>query len=296
MELHQVRYFLEVSSERNFTKAARKCGISQPSLTRAIKLLEKEFGGELFGRRAGRVDLTELGKLILPYLQNLWEQASTVKKLVSDVRVRNQAQVRVGVMCTIAPKLLIETLASFRSRHSDTYLEIVDGTAEELEEQLLEANLEVAIFSRPRRGPNPRLNYFKLFREQMMIVVPTTHEFASLRGVRSAELCREGYVARSSCEFAENTGNELDGVFASWKTTYQSDRDDWVLAMIASGFGYGFFPLYSAQNQDLAVIPLVEPEFWRDVNLTTVIGRPHSAAVGAFVHEAMRSTWPKSKD
>ena len=48
MEIQQVRYFLEVCSERNFTRAAKKCGISQPSLTRAIKLLEAEFGGNSF--------------------------------------------------------------------------------------------------------------------------------------------------------------------------------------------------------------------------------------------------------
>ena len=60
METHQVRYFIEVCHTRNFTKAAARCGIAQPSLTRAIKLLEAEFGCELFIRRPGNIELTEI--------------------------------------------------------------------------------------------------------------------------------------------------------------------------------------------------------------------------------------------
>ena len=48
MEMHQVRYFLAVAEELNFTRAAEKCNVSQPSLSRAIQLLEEEFGGKLF--------------------------------------------------------------------------------------------------------------------------------------------------------------------------------------------------------------------------------------------------------
>ena len=75
------------------------------------------------------------------------------------------------------------------------------------------------------------------------------------------------------------------------ETVYRSDRDDWVLAMIASGFGFGFFPKYSISNAAVVARPLVNPEFWREVSLTTVKGRPYSRAVGALVHEAMRSAW-----
>jgi LysR family transcriptional regulator, hydrogen peroxide-inducible genes activator len=74
-------------------------------------------------------------------------------------------------------------------------------------------------------------------------------------------------------------------------TVYRSDRDDWVLAMIASGFGFGFFPKYSISNATVVVRPLVNPEFWREVSLTTVKGLPYSRAVGALVHDAMRSAW-----
>src|SRR5882724_7842369 len=67
MEMHQVRYFLAVAEELNFTRAAEKCNVSQPSLSRAIQMLEQEFGGPLFWRERGRTHLTELGQMIRPH-------------------------------------------------------------------------------------------------------------------------------------------------------------------------------------------------------------------------------------
>jgi LysR family hydrogen peroxide-inducible transcriptional activator len=67
MRLVQVRFFLALCSERNFTRAARCCGVSQPSFTQGIKKLETEIGGQLFLRGRNTTELTELGRSLRPY-------------------------------------------------------------------------------------------------------------------------------------------------------------------------------------------------------------------------------------
>src|SRR4029450_4739364 len=62
MEMHQVRYFLAGARILNFTRAAEECHVAQPSLTRAIKQLEAEFGGDLFRRERPHVQITDLGQ------------------------------------------------------------------------------------------------------------------------------------------------------------------------------------------------------------------------------------------
>ena len=69
MEMHQVRYFLAVARVLNFTRAAEECHVAQPSLTRAIKQLEAELGGDLFRRERNLTHLTDLGQRMLPMLQ-----------------------------------------------------------------------------------------------------------------------------------------------------------------------------------------------------------------------------------
>ena len=79
MEMQQIRYFLAVCSERNFTRASKLCRVSQPSLTRAIKLLEREFGGPLFRRERGDSPLTELGEIVRPHLSEIFAQSHSAK-------------------------------------------------------------------------------------------------------------------------------------------------------------------------------------------------------------------------
>jgi|SRR5947209_8988978 len=108
MEIHQVRYFLAVCDELNFTQAARKCHVTQPSLTRAIQLLEKEFGGYLFHRERSRTRLTELGRVVQPYLQGVLAQAQAAKAQAKAYLSDAPKQLTLAIMCTIAPELLIQ--------------------------------------------------------------------------------------------------------------------------------------------------------------------------------------------
>ena len=61
--------------------------------------------------------------------------------------------------------------------------------------------------------------------------------------------------------------------------------------MCAAGMGFGFLPEFCINHQGVVARPVVDPEFWREVNVVTVRGRPHSPAVGALVREAVRTSW-----
>lgn len=80
MEMHQVRYFLALCEERNFTRAAKRCGVSQPSLTNAIKRLEAELGGSLFHRDRANTRLTDLGILVRPELVQIDRSATEANR------------------------------------------------------------------------------------------------------------------------------------------------------------------------------------------------------------------------
>ena len=76
MKIRQVTYFLALCEEQSFTRAARRCGVAQPSLTRAIKQLEAELGGDLFRRERPAAQLTELGQRMHPLLKQCYEAAT----------------------------------------------------------------------------------------------------------------------------------------------------------------------------------------------------------------------------
>ena len=130
-----------------------------------------------------------------------------------------------------------------------------------------------------------------LFREQMVIAVPGGHRLASERGFPVRELNGESYIHRMNCEFAGYADHILHEKGVTCTPTYWSERDDWTLAMVAAGLGFAFMPENAAGHPGVVALPVIEPEFWRTVNLVTVRGRPYSPGVGALVREAMRKKW-----
>jgi LysR family transcriptional regulator, hydrogen peroxide-inducible genes activator len=295
MEMQQVIYFQALCEELNFTRAARRCEVSQPSLTRAIRLLEEEFGGILFNRERVNTHLSELGSIVKPHLDQILQQADLANQKARSFHDLTAIRLKLGVMCTIAPTDIVQLLTGLGARHPGIQIEINDASAPEIDQDLQQGDLEIAILCKAGGVHEPQFHYMPLFRERFMIVTSRNHKLAVLDTIRVADLKGTPYLQRVNCEYADYARSifHQQGVFN--ETAYRSDRDDWILAMAAAGMGYSFMPEHCVNHADVVAKPLVDPEFWREINLVTVRGRPHSPAVGALVHEAMRSTWTNGR-
>lgn len=291
MEMRQVQYFRALTEELNFTRAAERNGVSQPSLTRAIRLLEQEFGGELFHRDGGKTRLSELGRIIKPHLDQIFDQAAMAKGNAQTFHDGKKTHLKLGVMCTVAPTDLVDLLVGVRAHHADIQLDVSDADGAKLDQALRDGDLEVAVVARPENSREPDLHYLPLFREQFVIVTDRDHKFGRQEKITVRDLHEEPYLRRVHCELVDLVRTVLIESGMAVKMVFRSDRDDWVLAMTAAGIGFSLMPERSVTRTDVITKPLVEPEFWREVSLVTVRGRPHSPAVGALVHEAMRAQW-----
>ena len=291
MEMHQVRYFLALCEDLNFTHAAERCHVSQPSLTRAIKQLEDELGGALFHRERANTHLSELGRIVRPHLLHVYNEMEQVKREAGDFKRLRQTPLKLGIMCTIAPDQIIDLIGAVRTRHAGVELQLLDANGWELQERLLKGDLEVAIYCLPGSEPDERLHVLPLFREQIVAALGSRHRLAARNAVSVKDLDGECYIHRTNCEFAGYADPVFQAQNVSCTAVYWSERDDWTLAMVAAGLGWAFMPINSVNHPAVVGLPIIEPEFWREVNLVTVRGRPHSPAVGALVREAMRTRW-----
>jgi DNA-binding transcriptional LysR family regulator len=115
MEMHQVRYFLAVARTLNFTRAAEECNVAQPSLTRAIRQLEGELGGDLFRRERPQAQLTELGQRMLPLLKQCYESAISARSLATAIKKGEVGSLRLALSRTIDPSLVTPHVRSMTS-------------------------------------------------------------------------------------------------------------------------------------------------------------------------------------
>jgi LysR family transcriptional regulator, hydrogen peroxide-inducible genes activator len=291
MEMHQVRYFLAVAQELNFSRAAEKCNVSQPSLSRAIQQLEGELGGPLFHRERHLTHLTDLGAMVRPHLETVYAAAVKVKSLSRDVTQLKRVPLKLGIMSTISPDEIVDLIGALKTRYDGLELRLCDANAKDLRERLLAGELEAIIYALPGEEFDERTHVMPLFQEQMVITVHRGHRLASESAFPVKELNGESYIHRMNCEFAGYADHILLEKGVTCTPAYWSERDDWTLAMVAAGLGFAFMPENAARHPGVVALPVVEPEFWRKVNLVTVRGRPYSPGVGALVREAMRKKW-----
>ena len=157
--MHQIRYFLAVSQTMNFTRAAEECHVAQPSLTRAIKLLEEELGGDLFRRERKLTHLTEFGQRMLPFLRQCYESAQTAKTLAKTIRTGALAPLSIVLSRTVDLAVLTPVLAELARNFPGLALKFLRGSAEEISGHLKKGEAEIGSRQHNSRkmGPSGRL-------------------------------------------------------------------------------------------------------------------------------------------
>ncbi|GIL03117.1 MAG: transcriptional regulator [Alphaproteobacteria bacterium] len=290
MDVHHIRYFLAVCETRNFTRAAEKCNVTQPALSRAIQQLEDEMGGLLFRRERNLTHLTDLGALLRPRFQAILEGLTDVRQEATRFLCLEDANLKVGVMCTIGPRRFTGLLADFKLRHAGIQLQLIEGVPGRLAELLEAGEIDIALMAMSSAFPD-RFNLTPLYRERFVLAFPTGHRLLGLAEVPVHELDGENYLLRVNCEYREHLSQLCAERGVALRHSYASEREDWIQNMVAGGLGICFIPEFSAIIPGLQVRPVTDPEVWREVCLVTVAGRRFSPAVATFVSAVKSYGW-----
>src|SRR5215204_7181285 len=132
MEMHQVRYFLAVARVLNFTRAADECNVTQPSLTRAIKQLEAELGGDLFRRERPAAQLTELGQRMHPLLKQCYEAAVGARSLATSFKGGKVGTLRIAIADAVDLALLIPHLEQLKRLFNTLEFKLLRGSSKQI--------------------------------------------------------------------------------------------------------------------------------------------------------------------
>jgi DNA-binding transcriptional LysR family regulator len=289
MEMHQVRYFVALCEVLNFTKAAEQCGVAQPSLTKAIQKLEDELGGPLFCRERSLTHLTDLGRLMRPHLDAIYHASATARLEAESFRKLERGHLRLGVMCTIGPTRLISFFKRFRQVAPSVEIGLRDAPGQEIADMLMEGDIDVALVGLPRLPG--RFDSHPLYTERYTVAFSPGHRFEAMDVVPLCELDKENYLSRLNCEYPAHFDSLGIPDPADVRVCYETEREDWVQAMILAGLGCAIMPEFLPILPGIATRPLVEPELHRDIRLATVAGRRFSPALHSFVSMARRHDW-----
>jgi DNA-binding transcriptional LysR family regulator len=294
MEMHQVRYFLAVARTLNFTRAADECNVTQPSLTRAIKQLEAELGGDLF-RRERPAGLTELGQRMHPLLKQCYEAAVGARSLASSFKSGEIGALRIALTHSIDLSLLIPFLDQIKRQFNRLEFRFLRGNSREVGELLRTGEAELGIAAEIDASWD-RLDTWPLFTEDFQLVTSALHRLAGRGSVEIDDLRSEQLLSRAYCELASRLNASLreHGVEVYHCHEISSERD--LIALLEADIGVAILPDTSPIPQTLKRAAVDGLDARRTVNLYGVAGRERTAVASAVMRMLRGADWRQFLD
>lgn len=290
MEMHQARYFLALARTLNFTKAADECNVAQPSLTRAIKKLEEEFGGALFHRERANTHLTELGRAMFPHIEQSYLAAQSARALAQAFKRGDVASLRLGVTNSVSSRLFADVLNGVRGGVPNFELSVAAGPEGQVRETMLKGGADLVVLGEGGAIPE-RMRAWPLFRENYRLILPQAHRLAAKATLMLEDLDGEDIVERVKCSGCERLRQLCAATGVMPRFRHRVDTVDQLLNLVQAGFGVGFTPQSDGLPAGIVSRPIERVEIDREVSLATVGGRPFSAATDAFIKLARARDW-----
>jgi len=288
--MHQVRYFLATASELNFTKAAEKSNVTQPSLTRAIKQLEDELGGDLFRRERPQAQLTELGQRMYPLLKQCYESALGARSLASAIKSGEIGSLKLALSHTINLELLTSYLTELNRLFSRLEVTLLRGTAPDIVRLLKSGEAELAIAADLGEGWE-RLDRWALFTEEFKLMLNAKRPLASRSSIDVDELRQERWLRRVYCEHFEQAMSLIGSHNLNVEQGHEltSERD--LITLLEADLGIAFVPRSASCPERLKQLPVKGMEFRRTVYLYGVAGRQRTASASAVLKMLRAADW-----
>lgn len=191
MELSQLRYVIAVAEAGNFTRAALRSHIAQPSLSQQIIKLEKELGHKLFHRLGRKAVLTEAGTAFLERARKILFEVEDATKEMGD-SPSFERRITVGAIPTLAPYLIPTLIARCRRRHPNLLVNIREDFKGTLIREMLEGELDLALVSLPISEASIQVEV--LWKESLILAVAKDHPLTQKKNVTAADLAHETFI------------------------------------------------------------------------------------------------------
>lgn len=186
MTITQLSYVLAVAEHQNFTKAAQKCFVTQPTLSMQIQKLEDELDVLIFDRSKKPIELTEVGKKLVTQARNIVNESNRIQDIVDQEKGFVGGEFKLGIIPTVMPTLLPMFLTNFVKKYPKVKLKIEELTTEEIITRINDGHLDAAIAATPleQESIKERVLYFEPF----VAYVPQNHRLHNYKKLETSDL------------------------------------------------------------------------------------------------------------
>jgi LysR family transcriptional regulator, hydrogen peroxide-inducible genes activator len=283
MEVNQLRYVCAIADTGNFSRAAERCRIAQPSLSQQVQKLEEDLGVKLFDRLGRSIRLTEAGRAFIPRARAILEQMDAARTSAADKNADLRGNVTVGVIPTVAPYLMPRYTASFAKKFPDAKLRIIEDTTSVLVQGLRDLSIDVAVLALPLRHKD--LELFPIRTERLFAVLKKNHPRARAKSLALKDLRGESFVMlRDGHCFRDLSLDTCARARITPNIAFESAQFSSLLGMVAAGIGVSLVPEMAIdQNVGCRYVRLSDAQATRTIVAAVVRGRSFNRVQQAFI-------------
>jgi len=287
MELRQLQYVIQIAVEKNFSRAADKLHIAQPSLSQQLSKLEQELGLMLFRRTTNSVELTQAGQVFVQKAQDILDSIEQLKQEMDDMAQMRRGRLVVGTLPITGSHILPLVLPLFGAQYPQIEIVLVEDTTAKLEQLTANGGTDLSLLSLPLIDQS--LHYDPFLEEGISLAVPPQHPLASRNGpIGIEELSEEPFVALKKGQGFRTISVDLcEAAGFDPRIVFESSNMETIQSLVAAGMGIAFVPhmLTRAKGSEFAPVYLdliSKPS--RTLVVASRKGRYLSKAAEAFIH------------
>ena len=272
MTITQLKYVLAVAEHKNFTLAAEKCFVTQPTLSMQIQKIEEELGIQIFDRTKKPIQLTEIGQKIVNQSKNIVNEADRIKDIVDQQKGFIGGEFRLGIIPTIMPTLLPMFLNNFIKKYPKVKLIIEELNTEDIIQKLNNGHLDAAIAATPLY--ENKIKEIVLYFEPFVAYIPENHLNYKKEEIEIADLdISEILLLQDGHCFRDNILNLCKNDGKSEKNHFQLESGSFetLIKLANEGLGITLLPylhtLDLKETDKLKLRQFKEPKPAREVSL-----------------------------
>jgi LysR family transcriptional regulator, transcriptional activator of the cysJI operon len=270
LENFRLKVFRTVAEHLNFRKAGEQLFLSQPAVTLQIKALEDELGIAVFERSGAGVRLTAAGMILLDYAKRLCQLAEEAESSLAALQGEVSGKLALGASTTIAQYVLPRQLAAFARRFPATQLQVFSQNTEHIVEGVAARRYALGLIEGPALRRDVKVSLW--FEDELVIAVPTSHEWAGKEAVEAEQLRTMPFVMRergSGSRHAVEQGLQKAGIRPrSLQIAMELDSTEAILSCIEAGLGVGIVSRWALarriESGSLAAIQMEGHRMTRD--------------------------------
>ena len=262
LNLRDLQYLVALAETRHFGRAARKCHVSQPTLSAQLKKLEEFLGVTLIERRPRQLALTAAGQAVVERARRMLRDAEDIRTLARASQDPLGGQLKIGLIPTLGPYLLPRIAPRLRRALPKLQLLLHEHQTAPLIARVVEGELDLAILALP--ADTQGLQTRSLFAEAFLVAMPERHRLATRRRLKIADLAGEKLLLLEDGHCLRDQALEVCRKVGTDEQDFSATSLETLRQMVAAGLGLTLLPRLAAEGpfaaaRGLAVRPFAPP-------------------------------------